>query len=190
MRLFCYCLIVSAFCVVLFGCAPKSAPPSTNSSSNRDRTSDSATEENSANRIPEGQFGAENLTITKRDIATGKMLWEIKAKKGNGQAKDGTVIGTLEEVQGMLYRDGEPALRFEADYVKADSDQKRVVAWGSVKAISKMNKAELTAQKITWESKKELITAEGSVRIKAGDFEMFDDRLHADTALQRAWRDD
>jgi LPS export ABC transporter protein LptC len=175
-------------CLALAGCTPKTVPPSTNAPSNDHQVSNSQTEENPASKVPDGQFGAENLTIAKRDLETGKMLWEIKAKKGSGQAKDGKVTGTLQQVQGVLYKDGKPTLRFEAEHAKADSNEKRVTVWGRVKAFSNANKAELTAEKITWESKRDLITAEGNVRIKWGDFEMFDNRLHMDTALQRAWR--
>lgn len=181
-----YYLILIICCLAFAGCAPKAAPPSPSTSVNDNSHPQTQEEPNST--LPDGQFGAENLTVAKRDIETGKMLWELKAKKGSGQASNSKVIGTLRQVQGVLYREGKPALRFEADYAKADSDQKRVVAWGSVKAVSNTNKAELTAEKITWESKRDLMTAEGNVRIKWGDFEMSDSRLNVDTALQRAWR--
>jgi len=186
MRAMFYYLILIICCLAFAGCAPKTAPSATPVNDNQ--TSHSSPPEEPNGTLPDGQFGAENLTVAKRDIETGKMLWELKAKKGSGQANSGKVIGTLQQVQGVLYREGKPTLRFEADYAKADSDQKRVAAWGRVKAVSNTNKAELTAEKITWESERDLITAEGNVRIKWGDFEMFDSRLNVDTALQRAWR--
>lgn len=182
--------LIVFFCLLLFGCASKTPPPPAVESLHHRSPPAPATQEDSRSRLPDGQFGAENLTVIKRDVDTGKMLWELKAKRGSGQAKDGKIVGTLQEVQGVLYQDGKPTLHFKAENAKADSDEERVLAWGRVKAVSKVNRAELTTQKITWEAKKNLITAEGNVRIQWGDFEMFDDRLHVDTALQRTWRKD
>lgn len=182
--------LIVFFCLILFGCAPKASPPTAAEPAHNGSTTAPETQDDGKSSLPDGQFGAENLTVAKRDLETGKLLWELKAKRGSGQAQDGKILGTLQEVQGVLYKDGKPTLRFEADHAKADSDAQRVAAWGRVRAVSDVNKAKLTAQKITWEAKRDLVTAEGNVRIQWGDFEMVDNRLHVDTALQRAWRED
>lgn len=182
--------LIVFFCFILFGCAPKASPPPAAEPAHNSSTSAPESQDDGKSSLPDGQFGAENLTVAKRDLGTGKLLWELKAKRGSGQAKDGKIVGTLQEVQGVLYKDGQPTLRFEAENAKADSDAQRVAAWGRVKAVSHVNKAKLSAEKITWEAKRDLVTAEGNVRIQWGDFEMLDNRLHVDTALQRAWRED
>jgi len=116
----------------------------------------------------------------------GNTLWKLQAKSLQGQSGGKQAEGTLIEVEGWLYRNGKPILKFTAGYARAHSERRELEAWGNVRAVSSISQARLQAERILWKAREDRLIATGGVIIQWGTLILRDERLTLDTALQRA----
>lgn len=140
----------------------------------------------SSENLPEARYQVAQPMLAQQD-ERGNTLWKLQAKALQGQSGGKRAEGTLVEVQGWLYRDGKPVVKFTARYARADSERREVEAWGSVQASSSVSHARLQADRILWKAREDKIIATGAVTIQWGELTIRDERLTLDTALQRAW---
>ncbi len=167
----CYGLLLA----LLMGCQPAQPPVQSRPD-----------EQASANRLPEARYQALQPTLTQQD-EQGNTLWKLQANTLEGQSGEQGAEGVLREVQGWLYRDGKPILKFSARYARAHSERREVEAWGKVQAVSSASRARLQAERILWKAREDKIIATGGVIVQWGELTVRDDHLVLDTALQRAW---
>ncbi len=136
--------------------------------------------------LPDAQFQMANPTLEQQD-EQGRVIWRLKARLLQAESKENRAQGVLIGVEGTLYREGKPVLEFTAERARADSETHIVEAWGKVRAQSLTNNARLEAGRIHWESKRNRIQASEGVQVVWDEFELRDNRLNVDTALERVW---
>ncbi len=138
--------------------------------------------------LPDAKFQMANPTLEQQD-EQGKVIWRLQARLLEAESKENRAQGILTEVRGTLYREGKPVLRFTAERARADSETRIVEAWGNVRAQSLANNAQMRAGRIRWDSKNDRIRASDGVQIVWDAFELQDNQLNVDTALERVWGD-
>ena len=95
-------------------------------------------------------------------------------------APDGAVGGSMEGVNGVLYRDGVEASDFSADRADADPKTGVLVLVGHVKVVARSKEgaskgqpmkegATLTCETLEWRARQNIVAAKGSVRIESKD---------------------
>ncbi|MCS6919744.1 MAG: LPS export ABC transporter periplasmic protein LptC [Fimbriimonadales bacterium] len=173
-----YALAVGVCAVLLAACQSASRPP--------DAATRQPPREESSVSLPDARYEITQPTLEQQD-EQGRTLWKLKAQSLQAQSHDEKAQGVLTQVQGWLYKDGKPALEFQAPYARANADTREVEAWGSVRAVSKTNEARLEAGRILWKSREDRIIAREGVFLKWGAFELRERALIVDTALEKVW---
>lgn len=166
----CLCLIL------LNGCQPPPSPPDTPAPAREETTI----------RLPDARYEIVQPILEQRD-EQGRTLWKLKARALKAESQDAQAQGVLSEVEGWLYRDGKPVLRFRAPYARANAETREVEAWGAVEARSNTSDAQLRAGRLLWQSREDRIRASEGVVLRWGAFELRERALIVDTALEKVW---
>lgn len=102
-----------------------------------------------------------------------RLVWSVDAKESQlSYGGENTMRGTLEGVSGTLYRDGAPASRFTADRGSADQATRRLDLEGRVRVTAEGRGAVLTADRLRWIDARQVVEAEGDVRVVTQDYEI------------------
>ncbi len=173
-----YILVLSLCIVVLTACQPPPSPPP--------RNPEQPPREESSVSLPDAHYAIVQPILEQQD-EQGRILWKLKAQSLKAESQDAKAQGVLTQVQGWLYKDGKPTLEFRAPYARANADTREVEAWGTVRATSKTNDANLQAGRILWKSREDRIIAREGVFLKWGAFELRERALIVDTALEKVW---
>ena len=166
----CLCLIL------LNGCQPPPSPSDTPVPAREETTI----------RLPDARYEIVQPILEQRD-EQGRTLWKLKAQALKAESQDAQAQGVLSEVEGWLYRDGKPVLRFRAPYARANAETREVEAWGAVEARSNTSDAQLRAGRLLWQSREDRIHASEGVVLRWGAFELRERALIVDTALEKVW---
>ncbi len=107
-----------------------------------------------------------DITLTEFD-ETGKLLWEVKAKRADYRQEKR--IADVKGVSGKFYRDGKPIIEATGSTGTLDQVTQIVTLAGQVKALAVDENITMKAAQMTWESKKDLLTATGDLQIQNQD---------------------
>lgn len=83
----------------------------------------------------------------------------------------GNMGGSMNGVDGQLFKQGIPASRFRAGQAKTEFASRRLSLSGGVRLFNKEPAAELSASDVVWNPDLERIEAHGKVMLKAGEME-------------------
>lgn len=128
----------------------------------------------------------EAIELTQPD-KDGKPMFKIKASASLGSASNGDGEVEFEEVEAVLYRDGQPTMEIKADKATYDSKQKLLRTVGGVSARSSVNDASIQADRIDWRPDKDRLEATGNVKVIWRQMELTDHKIYADTAANEIW---
>ncbi len=167
--------------LILSGCQPADTPPV--------RPPEEPVSNGGTVRLPEAQLQIQEPALEQKD-EQGRTLWKLTAKTLRGETGEQGATGVLEEVRGWLYQEGKPTLEFTARYARAHSKTREVEAWGEVQAVSKVNGARLSAERIVWNANTQRVRASGGVKLIWEAFELREQAIVVDTALEQAWGED
>ncbi|MEI6429488.1 MAG: LPS export ABC transporter periplasmic protein LptC [Pseudanabaena sp. ELA607] len=107
-----------------------------------------------------------NITLTEFD-ETGKLVWEITAKRAD--YRQDRRIADVRGVSGKFYRDGKPIIEATGSTGTLDQVTQVVTLAGQVKALAVEENITMQSAQMTWESKKDLLTATGDLQIQNQD---------------------
>ncbi len=93
-------------------------------------------------------------------------LWTIKWSSAQLELADGRAVGgTMKEVSGSLFKEGDEAGTYLADGADADKATNTLKLWGEVTVRSTKKNATLTCQKLTWHADRGVLEASGEVKV-------------------------
>jgi hypothetical protein len=102
-----------------------------------------------------------------------ELLWKIQAASSRvSYAGKQQTSGTLEKVQGELFRNHRVFARFSAERAYADENKDQLELQGTAKLFSESEKITLYANKILWLSSEKKFSATGNVRIETHSYTM------------------
>jgi hypothetical protein len=131
---------------------------------------------------------ARGIKLQFDDPATGKPRWRLSIESGSVTFQQGSNrgFGQLRGLSGVLYEKGKPGIRVSADVCDYDTNKQVLRASGNVTGTSYVNGVSFRADKMYWQAKKDVITAEGQpvVISKSPGFELRDTKLIANTSLK------
>ena len=119
-----------------------------------------------------------------RNVATGpvevttrgkdqKRQWTVRAQASALAFEgEGTLGGSMDNVEGELFLKDAVASKFKALEGKADQESRELELLGEVSVTSEKGKAVLTAQKVRWLEDKGLIEASGGVVVTNPDYKI------------------
>ncbi len=114
-----------------------------------------------------------------------RVIWEATAKKAETDRTLGGASGLFQQVTSTLYsRDNRPT-DLKAGQVRADESKRVLQVAGGVQATSRGTGITLTAERATWMVDKDLIVAEGQVRLAGDGLDIRGGRMELSTDLTR-----
>ncbi len=130
---------------------------------------------------------ASATTLTYSDPKTGMILWKANAKSMDAQSGQsaGDVVGTMHNVAGVLYQNGQPANSLTAPLVRADQSSRVVTASGGVilKSLTQQGTV-VRCNQIVWHSDTNILVGRGNVVFRKGNFTQTGPSFQADTKLK------
>ena len=120
-------------------------------------------------------------SVIKRE-KDGKPLWEFTVAEVINVKQNNKAI--LKGIKGQLYRSDGSTIDIVADEGEAYLNKNDFSVAGNVKAVLTTG-GELYADKVTWEQKKDLITAQGHVKVTKDAYRAESDRISTTSAFQR-----
>jgi hypothetical protein len=120
------------------------------------------------------------------DPSTGATLWTANVERSEASTgENGSIIGQMDGVDGILYEGGKPADKFLAAKVIYDNARKIVVARGGVKITSlTQSSTTLTCDKVVWYMGKNKLVGSGHVVFRAQGFTQTGPSFQADTKIK------
>lgn len=112
----------------------------------------------------------------------GKVTWELTANTITLDQTTGKII--LADVKAIFYRDDGNLLNVTAQTGSFDNKTRDIDLVGAVTAIS-TDGGKLTADKVDWRQKEELITAKGNVRLEKPGVVATGEEAQTDKALEQ-----
>jgi LPS export ABC transporter protein LptC len=121
----------------------------------------------------------DNVISERKD---GKVIWELKAKKISINID--TQDSTMEGIEGRFFAEDGRVVEITARGGVYNQTTQNVVLDGEIKA-KVSDGAELTADKLAWDSAKGLLSVEGNVKAKKDDMRASGDRAETTDGFRR-----
>lgn len=94
--------------------------------------------------------------------------WEIRWQGANLEvAPDGAVGGSMEGLQGVLFREDVAVSDFSAEFGEADPESGLLQLRGGVKVIAREGGTTLTCETLEWRARQNIVVAKGTVKIES-----------------------
>lgn len=143
---------VGSLCILMAGCLPP--PPPRKGPAKKIENAKPETEVQTRGFVGRWQERYGNGQV--------RTLMEVRSARGTLDSGDQS--GELEEVEGVLYRDGTPRARYTAKRVKASEPGREIVAHGDIVLRSVDPPGiQVTCERVTWSAAANRIVAEGRV---------------------------
>ena len=142
---------------------------------------------------PQSPGGDEDASATTRFVSPrfvgyhkGERQWSLEADSiEEAEAEEGESVVVVQRVRnGVLYRDGEEVMRFEAQSGLWRPNSADLTLEGDV-VFENSDGLRFTSQQVHWNADTEVLSSPGQVYITFKDQEFVADRLHADVKADR-----
>lgn len=113
-----------------------------------------------------------------------QVVWEAHVPHAQASSAQAGAMGEFENVQCVLYKEGQPTTDLRAGRVRALQKQWQVEASEGVKVYSRVNGLRLRADRVIWLARQNRLIARGNVQITGKQFSLQAREVEMDTALQ------